>query len=384
MFVDLPNISPNSPPNLMIEEIRRYVYKSNEQINLALADCSVEKMWEKTEAALSSVNSGGVNLSEVEQHKKRFANLRDLIIKSADEVFSEEEVVSRVLNGRYIAKSGFGNFLLNTRLEVLESSKTINELFTYAAAANEYKIYNRSEITRGLLDDSDPGNPIYGLQIGLLEYQFLKDENDNYVLDEHGNRIIIDKATSNRFLRLTSDRLSLLNGNTEVAYISEDNIYFPKAHITGGSINLNNKFKVTSAGKLNIGDYFSVNENGFARMRSADLYYQTNVNNIWFYEENTMSGDPAATITLDQSSYTGASGTRNYGLIINGVFYTRIGNHLINNSDDAYKSGIEKGVYVEDGLHNLYKARTATITIGSTTLQFRDGLLVGSAIPLNN
>jgi hypothetical protein len=175
-----------------------------------------------------------------------------------------------------------------------------------------------------------------------------------------------------------------LNCNTEVAYISEDNIYFPKAHITGGSINLNNKFKVTSAGKLNIGDDFSVNENGFARMRSADLYYQTNVNNIWFYEENTMSGDPAATITLDQSSYTGISGTRNYGLIINGAFYTRIGNYLINNIDGAYKSGIEEGVYVEDGLHNLYKARTATITIGSTTLQFRDGLLVGSAIPLNN
>lgn len=111
---------------------------------------------------------------------------------------------------------------MNTRLEVLEDSKTINELFTYAAEANEYRVFNTFSIERGLLDDSDVAHPIYGLQLGMIDYSFLKDEHGDYILDGDGHRILVEKTDVNRFLRITPEKISLLSGNTEVASISED------------------------------------------------------------------------------------------------------------------------------------------------------------------
>lgn len=379
MYVDLPNISPKASTALMVEEIRRYIYKANEQINIALSDTSIDRIWEKTSEALSSANKDD-NTIDISQDQKRFKALRDLIVKSANEVLSHDDKFSKVLNGSYLAKSDFGTFLLNTKLEILETSKSISELFTYAAEANEYTVFNKAEIKRGLLDDSDPSNPIYGFQLGIKDYTFLKDEDDNYVLDEDGHRIIIEKKTCSKYLRITPDRISFLNNNKEVAYLSEDNIYFPKAHITGGSINLSNNFKVTSDGKImvkkgtiDIGNNFSVDEYG-----NTDVGKDLRVRNVIFYGDGSATGG----IGYTQSDYIGYNGKRNYGIQFGSSDFIRIGDLIWNNYAGSYKSGLAEGLYVQDDVNNVYKGRTASITIDGTTLSFRDGLLVGNAIPL--
>ena len=372
MYIDLPEISKNTPPALMAEEIRRYIYKSNEQINLALADCTPERIWEKSAAALESSKTN--NTDEIKQESKRFNNLRDLIVKSAETVLTQDDKFSKVLNGSYVAKSDFGTFLMNTRLEVLEDSKTINELFTYAAEANEYRVFNTFRIDRGLLDDSDVAHPIYGLQLGLIDYSFLKDEHGDYILDGDGHRILVEKTDVNRFLRITPEKISLLSGNTEVASISEDNIYFPKAHITGGSINLSNNFKVTSdgtvtvkKGSINISNKFIVDTNGDAILKGNiqaekfDLIY-----------DNESIGDMGLIISPYKSSSKGISLA---------APFIRFGS-LLYAANGEYKNGLEEGFYTIDDTNNAYKGRTTDITINNTTYHFRDGLLVGSAIPL--
>lgn len=383
MFVELPNISQNTPPTLMAEEIRRYIYKSNEQINLAFADVSAEKLWEKTATVLSANATVLSDSNKVTQETNRYKNLRDLIIKSADIILEQSDELKRVLNGSYIAKSDFGTFLLNTRLEILESSKSIYELFTYAAEANEYTVYQKSSFERGLLNEDDVinhgANPIYGMQIGLMQYEFLKDENDNEVLDENGHKILIE-TDSNKYLRITPDRIGLWKSDNEVASLSEQGLFFPSARITGGSINLNNNFIVESdgtvtikQGSINLNNQFTVDNNGFARMKGADLYYNAFANSLYFYEEDGSKNNTCGGVGSTISPYAD-----NYGVTLGGDFVS-IGDLIFNIQPNSYKSGLSKGLYVKDDINNIYKGRTATITINGTTLKFMDGLLVSNS-----
>lgn len=241
IFLDLPNINGKGTPEQQLAEIRSYIYKNNEQINTALSNLTIDKIWEQTASAVSSASQ-----SEDETPKilKQYQRIRDLIIKTADVVAQSDEKMEMAFNGSYLAKSQFGDYLESTKLTTTVGSKNILEMFRYSTELttgvstdlNNYKSDFENYIKRGLLDNTG-ATPIYGIEVGLLSGN----------IDVDGQTIPISE---NFRTRITPDEMSFWEGDTKVAYLRDDAIYFPAAGIKGGSININNKFIVSSTGEM--------------------------------------------------------------------------------------------------------------------------------------
>lgn len=254
MYIDLPNINPNGTAEQQLAEIRSYIYRNNEQINAALSNLGPEKVFE---AATTALSSAADSENELPEHLNRYRKLRDLIIKTADSIVKTEETWSMALNGSYLAKSQFGEYLLNTSVTVEGDPTGFRQLYDYSTTlGSDYGIYKhnmQNYIKHGLLDDSG-ATPVYGIEVGLLEDEFT-------IIDEETGAETTITPTYRYRTRITPDKWSFLrdssSSSAEVAYITEDKICFPKAEITGGSINIgvrdNNgigKFYVDSRGVM--------------------------------------------------------------------------------------------------------------------------------------
>jgi hypothetical protein len=241
IFLDLPNINGKGTPEQQLAEIRSYIYKANEQMNTALSNLTIDKIWEQT---ASAVSSAGQSEDETPKILKQYQRIRDLIIKTADVVAQSDEKMEMAFNGSYLAKSQFGDYLENTKLTTEIGSKNIIELFDYSTELttgvsndlSNYKSDFENYIKRGLLDNTE-GVPVYGIEVGLLSGS----------IDVDGQTIPISE---NFRTRITPDEMSFWEGDTKVAYLRDDAIYFPAAGIKGGSININNKFIVSSTGEM--------------------------------------------------------------------------------------------------------------------------------------
>ena len=243
IYLDLPNISGFGSVEQQLAEIRSYIYRNNEQMNATLSNLTVDKIWEQTASAISA--SGGDNEEKADIISK-YQKIRDLIIKTADVIIQTDEQWQMAMNGSYLAKSQFGEYLLNTSVEIDGKSTGFTQLYTYSSELGSdygnYKSYQQNFIKEGLLDDTGD-TPIYGIDVGLLSSEFT-------VTKEDGTTETVS-VDSNKGLRITPVKLSLYDGKNEVAYIEENEIYFPKANINGGSINIGNgNFMVTSTGEL--------------------------------------------------------------------------------------------------------------------------------------
>lgn len=237
IYIDLPTIS-NGSVEQQLMELRSYVYKSNEQLNATLSNLTIDKIWAETANALSA--SSNYNDDKVDTLKTQYQKVRDLIIKTADSILQTDERWNMALSGSYLAKSQFGEYLLETSVEIDGSSTGFKQLYTYSTELGSdygnYKLYQQNFIKQGLLDDSG-AEPIYGIDVGLLTSEF---EVDGKVIS----------VNSNKKLRITPDELSLWNNDKKVAYLNSHSLYFPSAVITGGTININSKFMVDSEGNL--------------------------------------------------------------------------------------------------------------------------------------
>ena len=240
IYLDLPNINTGGTVEEQLAEIRSYIYKNNEQMNATLANLTTDKFWENTANAVSSAQSK----DETPRLLSQYAKIRDLIIKTATEVTKTDEHYSMLMSGSYLAKSQFGEYLKKTSVEIDGESTGFTELYRYStdlgsdyAELNSVKLDYENYIKRGLLDDTG-ATPIYGIELGLLKNTITVD----------GQEI----STGEKYkTRITPNKWSFLRGSTEVASITEDAITFPKANITGGSIDIGNgAFKVTSAGVM--------------------------------------------------------------------------------------------------------------------------------------
>lgn len=235
IYLDLPTINGAGTVEQQLSEIRSYIFRSNEQLNASLSNLTVDKIWAQTASALSVANEDSEEKTDI---LTKYQKIRDLIIKSADIIIQADEQWQMAMNGSYLAKSQFGEYLLNTSVEIDGESTGFTQLYTYSSELGSdygnYKSYQQNFIKEGLLDNAE-ATPIYGIDVGLLTSEFTVTKEDGTT-----ETITVD---SNKKMRITPTKLSLFDNDIEVAYISEGEIHFPKANITGGSININDNFK---------------------------------------------------------------------------------------------------------------------------------------------
>lgn len=213
MDIRMPNITATTPQGQM-EQVRSYLFQMVQQLNFSLKAVEDKALEAQTTAEGSAKN-------EVQQAQSTFNSIKGLIIKSADIVNAYTEVISHQLEGQYVAQSDFGTFLNTTIADIQADSEAIEQKYGNfqeildALGERVSEIAANAYIRSGLLDYSDDGHGIYGIEIGQT------DTEDGVV-------------TFNRYSRFTSDGLSFFDNNgIETAYIKNSTLYITNAVVKG-------------------------------------------------------------------------------------------------------------------------------------------------------
>lgn len=204
VYLGLPNIT-GSTPGEQINQLQSYIHQLVQQLNWAL---NTEEGSANAENLPKNSSSGDNSTTESES---TFNSIKALIIKSADIVKAYEKTIMTNFNGTYFADSDFGTFVQETNRSIEENSQYSKDLFTNiqtitdkVTGLEEDSRITNAYIKRGLLDEDDNGNPIYGVEVGETT----------------------DEGAYMKYARFVSDRLSFFDAkDNEVAYIGNGCLY---------------------------------------------------------------------------------------------------------------------------------------------------------------
>ena len=232
-----------------LKQIVSYLTNQAEKLNYNVDNSSAEKIFEQAVQAVSS----NTDKPDKDYYDSRYASLKSLIIKTADEVIKQEDSRSLTLTGEYLAKSEFGEYFEKATVNIEGNPYGITQLYNYAtniktdadktkSGFEEYTTKTKNYINMGYLDTSG-SSPTFGIEVGLLADTFK-------VTDSSGKTQTITNSSPHK-IRITPGRISLFSNGYEAAWITEKSVYFPNANITGGTINISSgTFKVDNKGNL--------------------------------------------------------------------------------------------------------------------------------------
>lgn len=208
-----PNITDQTEAG-KLEQIRSYLYYMSEQLNWAFN--TIETGYSSPTANITQ--SAVSKAATPEETESNFNALKGLIIKSADIVNAYSEVISKKLEGVYVAESPSGNYKQETAALIEANSKSITQ--TYENIQRIETNFNgelesvRSQLkdTRAYIRTGEIADGVYGVEVG---------QSDEFNGEEF-----------RRFASFTADKLSFYDGNRdEVAYISNYKLWITQAHI---------------------------------------------------------------------------------------------------------------------------------------------------------
>lgn len=237
-----------SPPNQFCgtaqEQLRQcysYLFRLHQQLNTAIATL------EKGALTGSIPVSGGVKTQSVDKSKE-FQNLKALIIQNATLVRREMDKLETELRGSYVAVSDFGTYLeeISNRIEADPTALTQYYSFMASIQADlenvdssfqSYLLRTEGYIRTGIVD-YDGDLPVLGVAVG----QGLT------ATEEDGQSVISSTHFRSTF---TAKRLSFWQGDTEVAYLSDNRLYITNITVLG-SVNLGGLWSVGHSGGFTI------------------------------------------------------------------------------------------------------------------------------------
>ncbi|MBQ8504546.1 MAG: hypothetical protein IJ491_09775 [Clostridia bacterium] len=224
-----------------IRQIEDYLLRQVNDLNHNLENTTAEKIWQQTAEALTSTTAESAeNKTEEQLRRDEYNSLRALVIKSATAVLKTEDAFSKTLQGAYLAQSDYGTFMENGLVNINGSPYTVAQLYKYQSTilngVNKYKTELEGYITTGVLD-RDTENPVFGMDIGYHKNKFTF------------NGVEYSNSAPSK-IRITPNKISFCEGPYEVAYIEKKAVYFPVAHITGGSLAIGDNFSVDTKGNL--------------------------------------------------------------------------------------------------------------------------------------
>lgn len=204
-----------------------YLYQVSEQLNVALNQLTIDNFSAETK---QTIGADGVSDTTKQEIDASYNNLKTMIIKTADTVRSEMDVIRTTLESSYMAKSDFGTYTENMALVIEEMASGITENYSFIstveananAIGNDletYKTETNAYIRRGIVY-YEGTTPIYGIAIGQ----------DLVTSEVEGETVIEQRNFRSVF---TAQKLSFYQDSVEVAYVSNNKLYIPNAEITG-------------------------------------------------------------------------------------------------------------------------------------------------------
>ncbi len=202
----LPNITATDPQG-QVQQLKSYLYQLVGELNYAA---------DQTEQAIvrSSNNQNAKSAGQVKSPAESFAEVKALIIKSADIISSYTDSIGKNLQGWYVAQSEFGTYSEKTASDIEANAKAIQQTYTDIQEIQNILSVN-AYIRTGLLDYDEQGAPIYGVEVG--------------------QRTEVDgEDVFNKYARFTSGKLSFYDANdNEVAYFSDNKLYVANVEVIG-------------------------------------------------------------------------------------------------------------------------------------------------------
>ena len=220
--IRLPNISARADMQTQMAQMRSYMYQMVEQLNWALSAMDGGASAREQQLPGQTTTPASDDKKE-DDTNQRMANLRDLIIKSADVVRQEMDRLATELKGSYVAQSEFGDYLERISQRIEADPSQLSQYFKFASDIRadvdrvgvdfaSYKTDVEGYIRQGIVG-YDGTVPIIGIAIG----QDIRTSQTG-VETEQGVYDVIDKSSNMSVW--TTEKLSFYIGGQEAAYFS--------------------------------------------------------------------------------------------------------------------------------------------------------------------
>jgi hypothetical protein len=202
-------------------QVKNYLYQMVGQLNFALKAVNNEDR-NIQQITLGSKESLANKATEQEEKLKTFLEIKNLIIKSSDVIEKVQDVVTKELNGKYVAMSDFGIFKEETSNKFAETSENVTNYYesTKQIITDKYELRKDGcYIKTGWLDDD---NTTAGFEVGQYT---------EYVeLDEDGNKIT--KYNDTGFAHFTTEEIAFFDKNRiKIAWYSKSVMHIANAQI---------------------------------------------------------------------------------------------------------------------------------------------------------
>lgn len=214
------------PPGGIDRATYDYLYRVTEQLNLALSNLGAENF--AADSTARQVLSGGMSDSQRQTMEAGLGNLKSLIIKTADAVQAEMQVLETSLESKYVAVSDFGAYQEDIAARLTATAASIEQAISYYAALSDalggvsdefdaYTVEVQGYIRQGIIGYED-AVPVIGIAIGRdLSVTGAQETVDGKTYD------VID--TSSNMSIWTPDKLAFYINGTEAAYFSNGALY---------------------------------------------------------------------------------------------------------------------------------------------------------------
>lgn len=266
--------------------LKNYLYELNETLSYALGNIDMSNFSGGLKTEIENVK---IDVTEIQSLKQdaleKFANLKNKIIITANEIFenctteiqkTESEIMLKA-ESSFVAKSEFGEYKNEASTSIKENTNAIqlnaNDIESAMNDLENYKVQNNSEISiqsnaiisqvenlftkktefqdftdtvsSQITQTAQNVTEIFSERFSAVDTGILDLENNVsqlvYSLDAYIKRgeldtgvygIEIGRSDSNIKARFTNDKLSFIQGEIEVEYISKNNLYITRAEIT--------------------------------------------------------------------------------------------------------------------------------------------------------
>lgn len=241
------------PPGGIDRTVYDYLYRVTEQLNLALTNLGTENF--AADSAARQVLAGGMSEEQQKTMAAGLGNLKSLIIKTAQTVQAEMQVLETSLESKYVAVSDFGAYQENIAAQLTATAEKIEQAISYYAAlsdalggvSDEFEAYTvevAGYIRQGIIGYED-AVPVIGIAIGRdLTVTGAQETVDGTTYD------VID--TSSNMSVWTPDKLAFYINGTEAAYFSNGALYVGTVIVETKLVLGQNKWQIDHANGLSI------------------------------------------------------------------------------------------------------------------------------------
>lgn len=231
----------DNPPELQgrqedqLRQLQRYLGAMSDKLNMALMSITIEQMTPEAKQAISGAQETG---------KKNYDSLKTMIVKTAEVVRHEMDEISTRLEDNYTALSDkFGEYQRNLTGTITATANGILQDYHFeeriTGLESDTENFERrinQYIFSGLVDAV---NGKYGIAIG---------ENVT-AYDAQGNPYL---NTARKTATFTMDELAFWQGETKLAYISDNVFHIANGEVTDSMKMGNHTWKILSDGSMGL------------------------------------------------------------------------------------------------------------------------------------